>query len=295
MLDFNNLPQPINVEVFNGGKVSSGTGSRSTVWTKPRNCQNVGIICVGGGGRGGTGGGGVAGTTRLGGGGGGCGGVVAIYLPSLIVPPRLHVQVGIGGGIISGQNNGTSSFVALHALYTGYQSGTTLCLAEGGNAGSGNAGGGAGGSYAKGAATDTLVTFAKGLVVTKGTGAGQSGQTSVTDTNQSTGQPTYQLTRAGAGGGVSATNVAYAGGEIQSQPPIFNSYLNTSEDGDTVWEENGYLFSSRGGAGGNGNSTGQGNRGGNGGLGCGGGGSGAGLTSGVPGNGGDGVVIIVTW
>lgn len=295
MLDFNNLPQPINVEVFNGGKLSSGTGSRSTVWTKPRNCKNVGIICVGGGGRGGTGGGGVAGTTRAGGGGGGCGGVVAIYLPSLIVPPRLHVQVGIGGGVISGQNGGGPSFVALHPLYTGYQSGTTLCLAEGGNAGSGNAGGSGGGSYAKGAATDTILTFAKGLVVTKGTGTAQSGQTSVNDTDQATIQPSYQLTRAGAGGGVSAANVAYLGAEIQNQQPIFANFIGREQDGDTVWEENGYLFSSRGGGGGNGNSAGQGGRGGNGGLGSGGGGSGAGLTSGIPGNGGDGVVIIVTW
>ena len=293
MLDFNNLPQPINVEIFNGGRLSSGTAPRSTTWTKPRNCQNVGIICVGGGGRGGTGGGGVAGTLRLGGGSGGNGGVVAVYLPSLIVPQRLYVQVGIGGGVISGNNNGTVSFVALHPLFTGFQSNTTLCLAEGGSQSSSNVGGSAGGSNAK--SSDTILNFAKGLVAVKGSSSGQTGQTSLGDANNPSFAPVYQLTRGGCGGSVSAANVAYLGGEISNRPPIFVDWITHSQDGDTVWEENGYLFSSRGGAGGSGNNSGQGGRGGNGGLGCGGGGGGAGLTGGTPGNGGDGVVIIVTW
>lgn len=295
MLDFNNLPDPINIDIFNTGRLEIGTTSRSHIWTKPRNAKNIGIICVGAGGRGGTGTGGVSGTARSGGGGGGCGGVVAAYFPAFLIPQKLYVQVGMGG--YAGQTVGTSSFVSLEPMNTGSgQSLATLCVANGGGGGSGGLGGIVGASYGRVTGGNTTNVLTKGIVILKGTGGGQDGQNSSSTGGIPDGIPVYMLTRAAAGGGISTADVAYPGGNIQGQQPIFSQRLTDGANGDTVWHPCGYLFSSRGGSGGNANLSGTGGNGGRGGIGCGGGGSGAADGSGgTPGDGGDGIVIFVTW
>jgi len=286
MSDFNNLPEPINVEIFTGGR--SGTGSRTGVWNKPRNCQNIGIICVGGGGGGQSAPGGVAGTLRIGGGGGGNGGVVSIYLPSLIVPNTLYYHVGSGGTTGFG---GQSSFICLTGSNITNIT-VPICIAGGGSAGSGSTGGAAGSS---GGTSGGNVILLRGMVTSRGSTSAQAGQNASTTANNASVSPAYQLTSGGAGGAVSSANIAYLGGTIAANPPIFTNTIAASSNGDTVWQENGYMFSSRGGGGGNGNAGGQGGRGGDGGLGCGGGGGGGGTTGAQAGRGGDGVIIIVTW
>jgi hypothetical protein len=292
MLDLFNIPNSQqDVQIF------YANGSAWQTWSKPRKCNYVWIMCIGGG-AGGSGGGTGLGNTVLQN-GGGSGGVTRALFQSNLLSDTLFVQVGAGGaGGVAGNSgsNGNRSFVSFYPNNAVNQN--LVCTSGNSPAVGGNVNGLA-------SAGETIATVANTTFLSLSNFIAIAGVTapaiSTTVTNVT--PLTSQITSPGAcGGWINASIVSTAGGNVLATP--FSPLISGGTPGITgVDGGNGYtswkpLFGV-GGAGGAAATSGQvGSNGGNGGIGCGGGAAGqvnGGPTRGIGGRGGDGLVIIISF
>ena len=301
MLDLFNIPNSQqDVQVFNT------TASAWQTWQKPRKCNYVWIICIGGGG------GGQSGNVASGSDssnniqGGGSGAVSRALYNAQQLPDRLYVQVGLGGAggastltnVSNPGSPGTRSLVALQPVVL-----ATNLIAASGNAGA------AGGVVNTTSAGETIsgqngVVFytLSNFLSTAGIAFNFSTLNPIANINPLSTQITCQ--GAQGGGGVTTIPTAINGGSISQTPytPLIQGGLGTlspstnggnGDNGVTVWKP----FLSTGGAGGGNSDLGNGGKGGDGGIGSGGGGGGSSSSgqSGAGGKGGNGLVIIVSF
>jgi hypothetical protein len=292
MLDLSHIPNSQqDVKIFNA---ISGSNSWQT-WQKPRKCNYVWIMCIGGGG------GGAAGfplNSTVYSTGGGSGGISRALYNAQQLPDRLYVQVGLGGaGGVSGNNGspGTRSWVSLQpAVVTqNFVQGSGTNASVGGRANSGT-----------NSAGETVIAQATATFLTLSNFTGIAGVTAIGSAafDPPTVTPlTSNLVTCGAGGGGSVGATVLSGASIISSsisPTILGGQSITSGSGGRG--ANGITsfkpFYSLGGAGGGAALTGSGGSGGDGGIGSGGGGGGNGPAGGgTGGRGGDGLVIIVSF
>jgi hypothetical protein len=291
MIDLFNIPNSRqDIQIF------YANGSAWQTWQKPRKCNYVYIMCIGGGG-----GGGAGPTVNNGNGSGGASGAVTrILYNAQQLSDVLYIQVGVGGvgGLNSGLPgaNGTRSSVALQPTV----------LAQNLVAISGNVGAIAGNAGGSTSAGETASTQATAVFFTLSNFTSTAGRSNIPSGPLDITPLTSQITCAGAtGGGFSSIPVITQAGSVLSTPyssliPSGSSSsaagVNGTDGGDgvTIWKP----FFSVGGAGGGASVTANGGRGGNGGIGSGGGGGGAGATlaqGGSGGKGGDGLVIIISF
>lgn len=290
MLDLSHIPNSQqDVQIFNAN------GSAWQTWNKPRKCNYVYIMCIGGGAGGAGGFNSISSVYAPGGAGAGIS--RALYNAQQL-SDILYVQVGLGGAGGNAQSAGsagTRSWVALQPSIVAQNliQGSGAAVAAGGRVDGGNAAG------------ETAVTQAIATFLTLSNFIGTAGNTSVGSVSLSTPPNitplTSQITSQGAGGGggpsinggsILATSISplIEGGAFTT---INSAIGGRGADGITSFKP----FYSLGGAGG-GNSSGTsgiGGNGGNGGIGCGGGGGGNGTTGGTGGKGGDGLVIIISF
>jgi hypothetical protein len=300
MLDLSHIPNSQqDVQIF---YAVSGSNSWQT-WQKPRKCNYVWIMCIGGGGGGGGGSTGGAYST-----GGAAGGVSRALYNAQQLPDTLYVQVGLGGagggGGIPGSlgADGTRSFVSLLPTITAQNTilGSGTAAAVGGKSGLGTS-----------AAGETAITQTTATFLTLSNFIGTAGNTA---TGTLTEQPpditpfNSQITCPGGGGpSWPFSSAPINGASILSSsisPRILGgigaiasgSNGGNGADGITSWKP----FFSTGGAGGGSSISGSGGKGGNGGIGSG-GGAGAGgnntigYVMGAGGKGGDGLVVIISF
>jgi hypothetical protein len=319
------MPQTVgDVQVFNAN--SRIAGEAWATWTKRRGVSMVHMTCIGGACAGGNG---AIGANGLGGGGGGGGSANVSFLtiPAILLPDQLLVSVGYGGvAATSGTPaSGIASYIAVQKLTSAgagilAQHSFLMANASAGAAGM-NASGGTAGAAGAQIAADTSAscslcnlgtpTFIRGL-------AGTVGGTSATTATVG-GVLAYTtgmgITMPGTGGGgvhQTAANNGLAGGLITA---LANSVFfgQPASAGGTnaalaAHGNHGYqtftgMLSFTGATGGGAGYSAAGafiagGRGGNGAIGGGGGGSGGsftGATAPMPGNGGDGLVIITSW
>lgn len=295
-------------------------------WIKPRGVNWVYMIGVGGGasGTGGTYSIINSASAQPGGAGGGSGAQTVMMLPAALVPPVLYVHLGQGGrqtalSSASVSVPGGPTYVAIEPLTIGIANNSQLLLLTA-NGASGTAGGAAmvidgnfplagraikvtntaGQSGTAGGATGaangtTLILPTTGLMVTGGTGGGGKSINFTSPTSQGgniAGLPTASST----------TNTNMHVGYIPTANGGTSSIANLANGGPG---QAGYKFSNwlhLGGTGGGGGGTANtglgslGGAGGDGAPGCGGGGSGSGgISTGLPGAGGDGFVHIISF
>jgi hypothetical protein len=279
MLDLSHIPNSQqDVRIF---YAISGSNSWQT-WQKPRKCNYVWIMCIGGG-AGGAGGG----TTNNQGSAGGQGGAITRALfNSSFLSDTLYIQVGVGGagGLnTSTSGNGTRSIVALQPAVV-----TQNIVVISGTAA-------ASFTTPETAATQATMTFATlgNFISTAGLFLGNLDITPLTST----------ITTQGTSGGLkdSTTNSVTPPKNMlaTSISPFISGGISSTitdgtrgNDGYTSWKP----FFSTGGTGGGSSTVGVGGAGGNGGIGSGGGGGGTGQTvGGVGGRGGDGLVVIISF
>ena len=293
MLDLSHIPnsqQDINIFYSNGI-----TNSWQT-WTKPRKCQWVWIMAIGGGASG-TGGAGPAGAFFSP--GGGSGAQTRALFNASHLPDTLYIQVGLGGQSVAGGSGGSAgttglsgsrSYVSILPNITV----TNLVCISGAIAAIGNvAGSSANGETATTAASANFLTLANFISTSGGTSVGLS-------LSQPVNLTPSVITSPGAGGaGWVSPSTVYNGASILSSsisPLIVGGTANPGTSGGdgahgvTSWKP----FYSTGGAGGASSFNSTGGKGGNGGIGSGGGGGGAGPSGGgSSGKGGDGIVFII--
>jgi hypothetical protein len=305
MLDLSHIPNSQqDVQIF----YSNGVTNAWQTWQKPRKCNYVWIMCVGGAG------GGQSGTVASGSfssnmiQGGGSGAVTRALYNANLLPDILYVQVGLGGtgGASTSTNTsnpgsaGTRSLVALQPAAT-----VTVqnLVARSGNAVA------AGGSVNATSTGETVSTQATATFYTLSNFVSTAGVNCVFLTTRpiaNINPLTSQITCPGAqgGGGVTLTPVAINGGSFSATAytPLIQGGLGTlsastnggdGDNGVTVWKP----FMSTGGAGGGNSDLGNGGKGGDGGIGSGGGGGGSCSSgqSGAGGRGGDGLVVIISF
>lgn len=288
------------IDVFNipnsnqGVSIFYADGAAWQTWQKPRNCQWVWIMAIGG--AGGGAGGRVAVTTN-----GSSAGAAAAVTRGMFnashLPDTLFIQVGLGGNGGESNTNGSSggrSFISILPNTTS----TNGVLA------SGNSGANGGLTTGLGAIGETDYLISAGVFGSLATFLsiqGRSGSTSsLSPSNVVLVSSIVVIGAQGAGYNIT-TPVAINGASVNATPnsPRLPGGTGTIEastnggngaDGITSWKP----FYSLGGAGGGNSSTGVGGNGGNGGIGSGGGAGGAsGVTGGRGGKGGDGIVMIV--
>jgi hypothetical protein len=292
MIDLFNIPnsqQEIKIFYANGGAWQT--------WQKPRKCNYVYIICIGGGG------GGAGGLFNVRYSPGGASGAISRTLfNSQQLPDTLYIQVGLGGlGGTSGQvgSNGLRSFVMLQQA-TALISNNALQTSGNGNAVGGQITG-------ANSAGETILTQAGATFLTLSNFLGTAGVTSIGSTTLTVGPDitpfSSQLVTQGGAGGGGNTAIVNNGASILSSSisPLISGGLGSNsgvggrgDDGITSFKP----FFSLGGAGGGNSTVGNGGNGGNGGIGSGGGGGGgfnSGFSGGVGGRGGDGLVIIISF
>lgn len=279
MLDLSHIPNSQqDVQIFNA---ISGSNSWQT-WQKPRKCNYVWIMCIGGG----AGGGGGGTTNNQGGTGGQVGAITRALFNSSFLSDRLYIQVGVGGagGINEfSSGNGTRSIVALQPAVVAQNivviSGTAAATL----------------TTVETAATQATMTFSTlgNFISTAGLLIGNLDITPLTST----------ITTQGTAGGVkdSTTNSVFPPKNMlaTSISPFISGGIGSTitdgtrgNDGYTSWKP----FFSTGGTGGGSSTVGVGGAGGNGGIGSGGGAGGAGQTAGGRGGkGGDGLVVIISF
>ena len=283
MLDLSYIPNSQqDVQIF---YAISGSNSWQT-WQKPRKCNYVWIMCIGGGGGGGNGATPITSVNS----GGGSGAVTRTLYNVQQLPDRLYVQVGTGGAAATA---GTRSIVALQPAVVAQNivviSGTAAAL------------GGSTDGLGAARSGETAATQATATFFTLSNFISTAGQASPVYSTANVQPLTSQITSAGASGGW----VDFAGNVLSSSlSPFISGGLNVSasgsnggngDNGITSWKP----FFSTGGAGGGSAVSGSGGRGGNGGIGSGGGAGGSCNSSfgtpGTGGNGGDGLVIIISF
>jgi hypothetical protein len=310
MNGFNNLPNKTdqNTYIFYANASGSISGSFQA-WNVPEYASFVHFTVIGGAGGGGGGCGGAAAASGRGGGGGGApAGMVAVSIPTILLPKTLYLQVGYGGTpgtgsssqAVAGQSGqaGTISYVCLYP-----ETNPGSIIIQSSNTAPGGGTGGTGAAPAGTAITISDVNDLRWLGIAGntvlqtagGAGAAAGVGASVTYAGLLTG---------GAAGGVKPANLAgTAGGSITMTN--INAYITTTIAGGAGSSvgagdagSNGFFswkpFISTGGAGGGGTSfNALGGNGGAGAYGCGGGGGGASTgTAGAGGKGGDGLIII---
>lgn len=286
----------INTQVFQpiGGTIQP--------WRKPSGAKMIHIVCIGGGGGGGGGFTRAAGVAGGGGGGGGSSAITRMTIDASLIPDMLYIAVGMGGAGSTGAGGAGGISTVYMPLTSGFTSNGSILLQSsaaapgGGGVGTTSVGGpaGAGGTISISPTWGSLGTWTSI--------AGQAGIiggaiTAVVPTAVAWG--TLFISGGAGGGGVTALNVAAAGGNVTG--PASNSIISTVPGGANTGGNGGQgydLFGtpplSSGGGGGGAFGTGVGGRGGVGGFGSGGAGGGSGTTGGRGGDGGNGRVIITS-
>lgn len=165
------MPQGANVDIYESPSSTSENKFTET-WVKPPNIGMVWITAIGAGGGGGTGSG--DGTFFGYGGGGGSGAIVNVMFPAIFCPPELKIQVGLGGSQTTNPQTPTSTIVA--AVFGNTPLVTAASGGNGSNAtGSGSTANGAGGA-AGSAAGSSVSTFLAPFCISRIT-AGAAGTT----------------------------------------------------------------------------------------------------------------------
>jgi hypothetical protein len=286
MLDLSHIPNSQqDVKIF----YSNGVTNAWQTWQKPRKCNYVWIMCIGGAGGGG---GGQNSFGTVGGSGGGSGAVSRALYNAQQLPDTLYVQVGLGGAggaPLTAGSSGTRSWVSLLPAVVSQNlvQGSGAAVAAGGGSGTGASAAG------ETAINQTIVTFS-----TLSNFIGTAGQASTAfSTTWDTTPLSSQITSAGAGGGTPSTTGNILSSSISPYLPggagatASGSNGGNGVDGFLSWKP----FYSLGGSGGGSATSGSGGNGGNGGIGSGGGGGGTGNTAGRGGKGGDGLVVIISF
>jgi hypothetical protein len=300
MLDLSHIPNSQqDVKIFYS---ISGSNSWQT-WQKPRKCNYVWIMCIGGGG----GGAGVVYSGNLSGSvittagtcGGGSGAVTRVLYNSQLINDVLYVQVGRGGN--GGNPNSTTTLVSGVAGTRSFVSLQPSTVAQNLVCCSGTAGAG-GGLYAAGGAGETAATQTAATFLTLGNFTSIAGQAGALAGANIT-PLTSQITSGGAGGGGLNSSVPASGGNINSSS--ISNIIQGSPGNPTTIAGCGITsfkpFFSLGGAGGGAGFFTNIQGGGDGGIGSGGGGSGAlqnggsSFTGSIGGRGGDGLVVIISF
>ena len=307
MLDLSHIPNSQqDIKIL----YSNGITNAWQTWQKPRKCQWVWIMCIGGGAGGGSGFFSPGANYST---GGGSGAVTRVLFNASHLPDILYIQVGIGGagglGVYGGGNNGspgTRSWVAITPAVVA----TNIVVGSGGSANAGGKGD-ATGTNAAGEAAITTTTMTFGTLANFISTIGVTAVGSTTIFNPPDITPlTSQVVTCGGGGGNWFTGPPvdiYPGGSILATPlsPLIPSGIATQTSGSTggtgangitSWKP----FFSTGGAGGGIATSGSGGNGGNGGIGSGGGGGAPGngnllYPGGNGGKGGDGLVVIIAF
>jgi hypothetical protein len=294
MIDLFNIPNSQeNISIFYADGLSWQT------WKKPRRCEYVWIMCIGGGGGGGSANVTGEGGSAAGGTGGASGAVTRVLFNSSQIPDILYIQVGTGGLGGTGSGNGSpgnKSWVGVLPNTT-----STNIIVTSGTAAATNGTSDGNLSVGETAATTTVANFMSLGNFSSTAGVSGIGQQNVNPL-------TSEITTPGADGASSDSITIANGYSINSSsisPQIIGGIgSNTSPGGNgangiTSWKP---FFSTGGAGGGNSVDDGTGNgleggNGGNGGIGSGGGGAGAGFANnyGKGGNGGDGLVIIISF
>ena len=301
MLDLSHIPNSQqDIQIF----YTNGATNAWQTWNKPRKCNYVWIMCIGGAG-GGAGGqtttGGVSAAT-----GGASGAVTRALYNAQQLPDSLYVQVGVGGAGGNPSVNGSAgqrSWVTLQPTVIAQN------IIQGTGAG---AGAGAGSTVGSSATGEAAISQATGIFLTlsnftgtAGVGNGAQGNVQPTNITPFTSQI---VTQGGQGGGANAGFTL-----IGSGSSILSSSISPLIQGGTTATASGVSggngadgitsykpFFSTGGAGGGVAVSGSAGNGGNGGIGSG-GGAGAsgnstlGYTGGIGGKGGDGLVVIISF
>jgi hypothetical protein len=296
MIDLFNIPNSQdNASIF------YANGSAWQTWRKPRKCNYVWMMAIGGGGGGG---GGLTVSFSNLALGGGSGAVTRAMFNSSNIPDILYIQVGLGGTGGTPNNSGTAgsrSFISLSSNTI-----TTNVIMASGSAGA------LGGTPGAGAAVSGEIDFTRsvGNFITLSTfistlGVSTPSAPATTDITPLT----SQITCPGAGGAglvaispqsfiqSSSINATLLSPRISGGTSFTGSTNGTNGgDGYTSWKP----FFSTGGAGGGATYSGTSGNGGIGGIGSGGGAGGSAYSTvgGVAGNGGkggDGLVIITTF
>lgn len=304
----------MDVQVFNANTFVDQKGLQK--WSKPRRASMHYMICLGPGAGGGGGGSGTSVQARGGGGGGSSGSLAKLFIPSILVPDELYIQVPDGGQGGSPANFGTNGLQAWIGFNNKSKAATSpmgvLLISDNngpstggspGGVGSAGAGGGAG-TVAQNTGWATWGIHSANVGIA-GTGAGsQTGADGVNQTSFGTGN-SLQVTGGCGGGGCTSAN--FNGGSVAISGGLdwgmgINYPSTSSVPGGTPTTLHGspgikriHPFINTGGGGGAALFSAVGGNGGNGGYGCGGGGGGAGTTGGRGGNGGPGLVIIYSW
>ena len=278
-------------------KIFYSNGLDWQTWQKPRKCQWVWIMCVGGAGGGG---GGNSAVTTNGSTAGGAGAVTRALFNANHIPDTLYVQVGVGGtgGVSSGNGSaGSKSFISI-------QPNTTSSNGVLGSGAGGGSGGRVDGNSTGGESVFLVTTGNFASLSTFFSTAGPQSNTAGVSPGIIT-PLSSQITCPGQQGAAynTTTPVAINGGSINSTnlSPLIPGGTGTiaastnggnGGNGITSWKP----FFSTGGAGGGNSQSGVGGNGGKGGIGSGGGAGGAsGVTGGTGGNGGDGIVMIIAF
>ena len=272
MLDFFNIPNSQDyISIY------YGNGSIWETWTKPRKCNYVWIMCIGGGAGGSSPFGGIYTSVSA------SGAVTRALFNSSNLPDTLYIQVGLGGAGAIGTNTvvaggaGTRSFVSL----------TPSTVVQNVIIASGNAGANTVGETAFTTASGTFATFSN-FTSTLGVTQPLTDITPLSSQITCPGGFNNAITTA-SGNSILATSISPL---IQGGASVVSGTGGNGADGFTSWKP----FFSLGGAAGGGSQSGVGGNGGNGGIGSGGGSAGAGTTAGGNGGkGGDGLVIIMTF
>jgi len=295
MIDVFNIPNSQqDIKVF----YSNGVLNSWQTWQKPRKCQWVWIMTIGGAGGGA---GGNAAIITNGSSAGGGGAVSRGIFNASHLPDTLYVQVGLGGnGGTAGNagNPGVRSTVSISPNLTS----TNGVFSSGGV--SNATGGSTSGTAAAGEVAFVITSAVFGSLSTfLSTQGVQSALSTLSPTNIT--PLTSQITSPGAqGAGYNTTTPAAIDGAsilATNLSPLIPGGTGTivastnggnGGDGITSWKP----FFSTGGAGGGNSRFGVGGNGGKGGIGSGGGAGGAsGVTGGTGGNGGDGIVMIIAF
>jgi hypothetical protein len=154
MIDYNNLIQEPNIQVFN-----AQNSNIFQTWQKPRGCKFVNFFVIGAGGGGGSGGNWSIGNNSVGGGGGGSGGIYNTIIPSMYLPDTLYIMVGLGGfgggsnGVAANGGTGGATYISTSGNLSNLNQG--LFMSMGGGAGGLRLQGGPGARRARGVGGDS--------------------------------------------------------------------------------------------------------------------------------------------